>query len=668
MVFNELSCTFRGHPKRCCRAYRSRTIDFVIRAVSSWQAIFELEAPALRGAYYSCEDLAGLVKGYLGSVVSDDPSAQLSFQSVKKGLPPSCPCMDRRMLDKLVSSFSREPRRLPSGYLRFVRRTVKRLFPKGWDSGRYVRSCEITAPPLSSCAVFDTLPGDCPSRGSRSTGGSLGEQSRRRYAQAEFLDQVMTGRGISSRPVGAQALVVQSAGKPRPLTKFEHDAILLDPFHKCVYDQLSVQKWLLRGPPDTKVLGKAGFRLGNGVLVSGDYASATDNLPIEVCEVILDVLSETSVEVPQEVVALARRTMRPLLSFFEGGVVVQPSVGQMMGSKMSFPFLCLQNYLAFGWSFRSTGVKYTDVPLLINGDDILYQADGHFHKWVSVVEDVGLTVEKTKTDVEEGFGTINSTLLSWCGDQLVPVWSARMKMLNDPEYQGSLGSSFLNFLGSSTGQIRFRAAREWFRWHVGTLRSTGVSLPRLGFRGALAHRMLVKFRLHDLPDFPYPAAFKKHDVCLPRDEVCEVDIGLLSAQERHEAARECCALKWRDSWRSIDVTRSAIQWCLDVTAARPVVSVDERWMRWSSDLLGCLVKDPMGGTQTLDSSRSFDFRLKNTLPVRSFAPSRSLLWKAITEPLSTVRFRYVPHSVITSWFDPGGILPTYEEAVAGCSW
>jgi len=96
--------------------------------------------------------------------------------------------------------------------------------------------------------------------------------------------------------------------------------------------------------------------------------------------------------------------------------------------------------------------------------------------------------------------------------------------------------------------------------------------------------------------------------------------------------------------------------------------VDEVWMRWSSDLLGCLVKDPMGGTQTLDSSRSFDFRLKNTLPVRSFAPSRSRLWKAMSDDEPSTRTRFVPHSVITSWFDPGSILPTYEEAVAGLTW
>jgi len=644
MAFLDLSEVTRGAPRRACRDYRSSTIGYLNRAVATWQVIFGVTAEPFRGSYRGCSELARLVKQALGSVVSDDPRVQMSFQSIKKGLPDSCPCMESEMLSKLVSSFSRPPPSLPPGYLDFVVRRTQHLFPEGWDlKSNYVRRCETSSPPLAAVAVFDRLPGDCPSRGSRSTGGSLGECGRRGFTQDRFLDAVLHGTGVSDRKPGAEGLVVQSSGKPRPLTKFEVDSIILDPLHKTVYDVLSRQKWLLRGSPDSRVLKRAGFRQGAGDLVSGDYASATDNLSIEVAEAIMGVITRNARLVPRSVCDLSLRVLRPLLSFFEGEITVEPRVGQMMGSKLSFPLLCLQNRLAFEWSFRNTGVSARSVPCLINGDDILFQRSDHFGRWSAVVEGVGLVVETTKTDVSPNFGTINSTLLVWERGLLVPAWFPRMKMLRPAEHPHNLGKSFADFLRGAVGDLRWRSALAWFSWHAGELRSTGVSLPCLGFRGSLAHRLTVKFGLNDLPEWDLPSPWSKHEVSVPRDLVCEVDPDAFSCEEWAMNGREMAALKWRRGWRPLDGVRSALQWCLLTTARRNLTR------RPAPDLSVFWV-----------SETEFSFRLKNArYPDRR--PSRKGLWKAFTRPAEAPR-RLMLNSVFEELMMPiFEWLPTYEE-------
>nr|UTQ48840.1 RNA-dependent RNA polymerase [Monilinia fructicola botourmiavirus 12] len=574
------------HPSRRartgrCRAFQKRTLEYISKAYASWQAIFVDESHRVLDlrSTRSCLEFAGVIKKFLSEEVSSDQCVQMGFQSIKKGLPSSCACMDEGLLDNLVSTITSSPSPPPSSYLRFVKQETDRLFYKGWDAS-YEGFCLTTSPPLSSTVSQI-----------RAHGGCLSDFSGR--SQADYLESVLNGRGDLPKKLRGEVFVVQSAGKPRALTRFESESLYLRPLHKSIYSRLRREKWLLTGDPTEEKMKRAGFREGKGELVSGDYKSATDGLSIEVAEVALASMLANSIFVPENVKSFALSALRPHLvrsKLFDGvndegshqryelDMAFDVSVGQMMGSYLSFPLLCLQNYLAFKWSLRGTK-EVGKVPVLINGDDILFQKDDHFSKWSACLKPVGLTVETTKTSVSSSFGTINSTLLEWSNGLLSPSWSPRLGMFREPDHPSSLGTDFLRFLkGCNDPSVRYRAGYEWFRWQSPRLRRAGCSLPELGFRGLLARRLAKKFGLLDLRSFVFPLPFKRHEVGINAERVDSVDFDALGSEERHWNSVEIVAEKWNKGFLESEVTRSAIRHCLlrsSLTKVdRPLVSLE----------------------------------------------------------------------------------------------
>jgi len=464
------------------------------------------------------------------------------------------------MLVDLAERLSRSPRELPSGYRSFVRKTVSRLFPKGWDSGLYEKNALRVSPPLSAT---DDSP--------RGQGGCFGLG----LDHASYLDAVLTGFD-GEVSVTAQMLVVQSAGKPRPLTKFSSDSLLLRPLHGALYDHLSRFSWLCRGDPNEEVLRRAGFLADAGVLVSGDYKSATDNLPLEVAEDALDVILSHSVAVPQSIKEYAKAILRPSLWSLDLGVdSLVPSVGQMMGSLLSFPLLCLQNYLAFRWARHRARVNQR-LPLLINGDDILFQSTEQFaHEWMKVVADVGLDVEVTKTSVSHDFGSLNSTLFRWSSSGLLYVVpTLRFGMLRHSEYVTGSGRSFASFVRGLPSQVRYRAACCWFSYKIAQIRDCRLTLPELGFEGALAWRMGRKFNLHPSPTrIPAPREPVGHNLALSSESFSLLPAGCLGPEEEAINAMEMVAWKWSIDYSESRV-RSAVRYCIALSSVRSVKEPD----------------------------------------------------------------------------------------------
>jgi len=461
----------------------------------------------------------------------------MAFQSIKKLLPSSCKCQEKDFLDGLMEGMVRPPRNLPFGYLKFVEREVSRLFPCGWDD-TYREHCYTTSPPLSS-----TL------ENGRQSGGCLNTS----ISQADYLSAVLgtsVPPELSSR---TRPMVVQSAGKPRPLTKFSEDSLLLKPLHKAIYDRISRQKWVCRGDVKPETLDKAGFRVGLGELVSGDYKSATDNLPLEAAETILRVILRKSSRIPEGICDYAQRILRPF--FVRDGEAVQVTSGQQMGSLLSFPLLCVQNYLAFKWASRG---RSEDTPLLINGDDILFQTrDPAFvQSWMQVVGEVGLEVEQTKTSVAMDYGSLNSTLLRWKGDRLRVVPTLRFGMLRSMPLPNSLSQSFSSFACAGLpAQVRFNAGLEYLKWHSPLIRRTGLAPNELGFRGRFAWRCFLKtgllrpqkVRVRDDPLASFsktlPRAPCPHNIVLSSAVVEWVPS--LSKEEELMNRREMASWKWR---------------------------------------------------------------------------------------------------------------------------
>jgi hypothetical protein len=86
--------------------------------------------------------------------------------------------------------------------------------------------------------------------------------------------------------------------------------------------------------------------------------------------------------------------------------------GQLMGSPLSFPILCIINLLAY-WSAMEEYLGYRTpfwkLPCLINGDDILFRSNAEFYliwqKWITIV---GFTLSPGKNYISPHFLTVNS--------------------------------------------------------------------------------------------------------------------------------------------------------------------------------------------------------------------------------------------------------------------
>nr|WAK78002.1 MAG: hypothetical protein [Botourmiaviridae sp.] len=467
--YNRVLVLPKGTP-RPCRDFMARTTIVVQRAASTVRQLSKASIPTFcPSRIHTCQDLLRQVKEYLSQSLGTTEETQMAFQSIKKLLPNSCGCLKGGLLSDLRSRLSRPPPSLPPGYLQFAREISREIFANGWDAA-WASKVESFSPSLGSCLGK-----------SRKNGGQLSTLAADgQLAWQESLNRPQPGT------LEGELLLVDSSGKPRPLTRFSHEAASLRPLHGLIYDHISKMPWLLRGDVTSERLKEAGFdfsKSGEEPLTSGDYKSATDNLSIEVAEAILDVAWSSSRNVPAPVFRYALAAQRPLLTYEQDDHLLEqfvPTRGQMMGSYLCFPLLCLQNYIAFRYAERLAGRVGT--PVLINGDDILFQSPRDFSReWMSVVGDLGLEVEKTKTSVSNEFGSLNSTLVRWKGGNLVVVRTLRLGMLRTCSHPGNLGASCLLFSRVGPRETWLANACAFLSWHSHSMVSWNAFASDMGF-------------------------------------------------------------------------------------------------------------------------------------------------------------------------------------------
>jgi len=190
---------------------------------------------------------------------------------------------------------------------------------------------------------------------------------------------------------------------------------ILRPLHTAIYNRLSRFSWLLRGEATGESFKK--FTQSPGQLfVSGDYTNATDNLNMGVQKEILRSLLEGARHVPAGVKELALRSQqsrllkpcRPKCLGCDRCEVVIQNRGQLMGNLLSFPLLCLVNYLAFRFF---SGLGSESLPVKVNGDDIVFRSSREvYERWSAGVQGAGLTLSPGKTMVDSRYFSLNSKI------------------------------------------------------------------------------------------------------------------------------------------------------------------------------------------------------------------------------------------------------------------
>jgi len=150
---------------------------------------------------------------------------------------------------------------------------------------------------------------------------------------------------------------------------------------------------------------------GSEKLVSGDYEAATDFLKsasslavIEEWQSFLD---------PRLWLPLKRALCGHLLDYKDGSEPVVQQNGQLMGSFISFPILCIVNAalcraaVEFG---RQRVYSLKEVPMFINGDDCLFPASNESYSWWQTMgSELGLLPSVGKNYYSSEFCVINST-------------------------------------------------------------------------------------------------------------------------------------------------------------------------------------------------------------------------------------------------------------------
>jgi hypothetical protein len=159
--------------------------------------------------------------------------------------------------------------------------------------------------------------------------------------------------------------------------------------------------------------------------VSGDYSSATDKIKISATLRVALHLIKALAEEDKILIPHIRCVLEPQILVYpvrKGGAVPTPTVaiqenGQLMGSVLSFPILCILNLFTY---FRSLprskmvavyngSLSIKKLPVLINGDDILFRCrPGQYDVWVYAAKDIGLELSLGKNFVHKRFLTVNS--------------------------------------------------------------------------------------------------------------------------------------------------------------------------------------------------------------------------------------------------------------------
>jgi len=348
-------------------------------------------------------------------------------------------------------------------FCEFVASWLPKLFPRGWDS-RYPQYCSMTSPNPSSCTER-----------SRKKGGARGELASL-FSRVEFEEACRIG--AMDIPEDRVVRVLDMDGKQRIVTVASCRQWVLGPLHQLLYDHLVGKGVAMRGDATVNSF-KEFVRKDGEVFVSGDYEAATDNFNRHHSEFILDVLQSTS-SLPQ---CLWKVAVSSLSGFILVDGVKYPQIaGQMMGNLLSFPLLCLTNYLALKFAIRR------HIPFRINGDDIVFRCTPEeARRWVDLVGASGLVLSKGKTLFHGTFFSLNSAFFrahEARKPSLVPV--VRAKAIFSPLDIGDEAALEARWYKASKGLSTWRkkvVRRFFLRYHRKVVRSVGCSLNRgLGIR------------------------------------------------------------------------------------------------------------------------------------------------------------------------------------------
>jgi len=167
------------------------------------------------------------------------------------------------------------------------------------------------------------------------------------------------------------------------------------------------------------------------VVVSGDYSAATDNLHMDASLAVIQEICSANSPGVNRIRNIFLKALGPQgITYFGDNWVCKADLkdrkselptpfmqmrGQLMGSPLSFPVLCIINAAILRhtyevWNNDGIPIAIRDLPAVFNGDDVLFSCDERMYKlWRWIITQVGFLPSVGKNFVSRDFANINST-------------------------------------------------------------------------------------------------------------------------------------------------------------------------------------------------------------------------------------------------------------------
>jgi len=179
---------------------------------------------------------------------------------------------------------------------------------------------------------------------------------------------------------------------------------------------------------------------------SGDFKASTNNIHADCTEVAVDAWCGGDIAMKNFVMSALGEQW--LYADKKDENPVLQTYGQLMGSPLSFPILCVINAAIARMAYeRSTGrsFKLKELPFLVNGDDFLARMDHKTYKWWDfLISEVGWEQSLGKSYFLSDYVQINSQTRKVYRQKDMYYFSRRIPFVND---------GFLNQMKKATFQI-----------------------------------------------------------------------------------------------------------------------------------------------------------------------------------------------------------------------
>lgn len=199
--------------------------------------------------------------------------------------------------------------------------------------------------------------------------------------------------------------------KVRMITVGSGENWALKPLQKAMFNSMST--WKCFKPcftPDYDEELKELMTI-EGNWLSGDYSAATDGLHSQIMGVAVEQISQVLETHCPELIPYLLQEGSPHTIVYPSWTGIQEITqtnGQLMGSLLSFPILCLANAFTV---CKATGTNLNNLPGLIHGDDVLARmTKRQFSVWGNVASHIGLELSIGKNYYSPHWGSIDSQI------------------------------------------------------------------------------------------------------------------------------------------------------------------------------------------------------------------------------------------------------------------